>query len=321
VDDTIDTADPGPQVSIPRGKLWGVIVTFNRTEQLRELFAQISMQTQPPDNLIVVDNGSSKIVREVAEVAGATYIDAGANVGPAGAIALGMDYVLRRCAGDDWLMLFDDDDPPQTSDLIQRLRSFAQVCSEMDSRTAAVGLVGARYNPASGTFRRVPDEELVPGPVKVDYIGGGQFPTFRCRAIEDVGFFDELMFFGFDDAEYGLRLSRAGYSLYAHGEMWRASRESAGRLHLDRTALRTPADSAAWRRFYGARNITLIAWRYGSILTPITVSLASGFRGTLSLLRARRPLRDVVLPLRGAGEGLLRRSGKTIDPGGGGKTS
>lgn len=302
-----------------RPKLWGVIVTFRRPEVLRVMLTRIQEQTMVPDHLLVVDNGSDPAARRAAEEAGAEYVDSGDNIGPAGGIALGMERILEQAGENDWLVLFDDDDPPTRSDMLSELWNFATACIAKEDRAGGVGVVGARYDRRRGVFRRVPDKDLR-GAVPVDYIGGGQFPIYSFEAIRACGIFDRDYFFGFDDAEYGLRLRGAGYSLFAHGEVWQQQRAENGRLNLDKSALRTADESSSWRRYYAVRNITLIARQYGAPLTPLLVACGSGARATIAQARAKRPLKDLVLPMRGALHGLLGRVGRTVDPGSGEKT-
>lgn len=294
--------------------LWGVIVTYRRPEALKLMLSRIGEQTRVPDYLVVVDNGSEGAARAAVEGAGAFYLDAGDNLGPAGGIALGMEHVLGKAGDDDWLVLFDDDDPPTRSDLLSELSAFVAECVERDPATAGVGLVGARYDRRRGVFRRVADDELR-GRVPVDYIGGNQFPIYSCRAVRDCGVFVRDYFWGFEEAEFGLRLRRGGYSLYAHGPLWLEQRRRAGRLSLEGSALRNARNLSGWRRYYGVRNITRLARTYATPLATAYVALGGALRGAASLAASKRPLREILLPVRGAFDGALARGGRTVDPG------
>lgn len=294
--------------------LWGLLITFNRPNELAEMLKRLQSQTRSPDRLLVVDNGSQAATERAALAAGAIYLDAGDNLGPAGGIAVGMERILKEASDSDWVTVLDDDDPPRTQDMLEKLLAFAHQCRAMDPSTAGVGLAGARYNRRSGVFERVHDDELV-GAVPIDYIGGNQLPTYSCGVIRTVGVFDRSLFFGFDDGEYGLRLRAHGFSLYADGETLRAERDFYGRLNLPRSASRSRAQTPAWRRYYSVRNATILAKRHASRLTPIAVAVVGALRGSVFLARAGRPLREVLLPVRAGFDGLLGRSGKTIDPG------
>lgn len=317
----IDKSDSGQlhHDAMSQPRLWGVIVTFRRPEALEVMLARIGEQLLVPDHLLVVDNGSDAAARQAAMSAGADYLDAGENLGPAGGIALGMERVLDHAANEDWVVLFDDDDPPQRPDVLSELWNFAAACKDRDPMTAGVGVVGSRYERWRGVFRRVPDEELT-GAVPVDYIGGNQFPMYACNVLRACGVFDRSLFWGFDDAEFGLRLRQAGHALYAHGSLWHDQRARTDRLNLDPAALRTINQPGSWRRYYAVRSTTMIARRYGTPLATAVAAIGGGLRGALLLMKARRPIREILLPVRGACDGLRGRGGRTIDPGKGEKT-
>ena len=293
-------------------KLWGLVVTFRRLESLAEMLNNLQGQTHPPAEVVVVDNGSDALVEDAAAQAGAIYLDAGDNLGPAGGIALGMQHILQVAGEDDWIVVLDDDDPPESQEVFERLLSFAEERRSNDPSTAAVGTVGARYDRRSGRFQRVPDQDLH-GAVPVDYIGGGQLPIYACAAIRQVGVPDPSLFFGFDDADLGLRLKESGFSLWADGSIWRSKREQHGRLNL-RARPRTPAETPAWRRYYSLRNALILARRYGGPTAPIQLALVGAPRDILALWKAYGLSKDLLLPIRASVDGLLSRGGKRVDP-------
>lgn len=294
-------------------RLFAAVVTYRRPDELAHMLGAVKRQTKPVSELVVVDNGSDEASRRLALDAGATYLDPGGNLGPAGGVATAMRHVLTHANDGDWLVMLDDDDPPRADDLLARLWDFAQAQAAIDPLTAAVGELGGRYDPRMGIFRRVAACEIV-GAVPVDVIGGGHLPMYRCGALRRVGVFDESLFFGFEEGEFGQRLRQAGYSIYADARLWqewRADTTAQGGAHQ---ATRTSPHKAAWRRYYGVRNATLIAWRYGDFGAPLLVALGGAAKGVFALASTRRPPREVLLPLRGALDGLLRRRGRPINP-------
>jgi rhamnopyranosyl-N-acetylglucosaminyl-diphospho-decaprenol beta-1,3/1,4-galactofuranosyltransferase len=301
----------------PSGAIvWAVIVTYHRLEMLSRVVDSLRGQTRPPDRLVIVDNASEELVAARAVEWGAAYVDAGENLGPAGGIALGMREVLSQCGGGEWILLIDDDDPAADSTALMKLLQMGTSLRAADPSVAGVGLVGSRYDKARGSFLRVPDEELREA-VPVDYIGGNQLPMYSVEALRAVGVFDRSLFFGFEEAEFGLRLREAGWRLFAHGDLWRESRERSGRLGMQAAdpRLSTAAATAPWRRYYAARNATNLATRYGTKRAVLRSAVRGGLGGALRLAQARRPMKEVILPIRGAGDGLLGRMGRTVDPG------
>lgn len=299
----------------PKGaELWAVVVTFRRPDVLERMLAAVSRQTRCPDHLVVVDNDADPAVVAAAQRAGATYLDSGGNVGPAGGVALAMAHVLEHAGPDDWLLCLDDDDLPWRDDLVEILWGFAHDQVRADPATAAVGGVGGFYRRELGIFRRPEDEELV-GAVPVDVLAGGRLPMYRCQAIGEVGTFDRRLFWGFEEGEYGLRLRQAGRSLYVNGDVLLDWRRTAGELSRRSVKVRSAPNKAAWRRYYGVRNAVVLAKQYGKFWTPLLVAAGGIVRGVLGLARMRRPMHEVLLPLRGALDGLFGRLGRTVDPG------
>jgi rhamnopyranosyl-N-acetylglucosaminyl-diphospho-decaprenol beta-1,3/1,4-galactofuranosyltransferase len=294
--------------------LWLVVVTYRRPDSLRALLVRLAEQSRQPNAVVVVDNDDDPAIRRIVEDRGATYLASPTNEGPAGGIARGMAWVLERASDPDWIMLLDDDDPPSGSDTIQALLSFALVQHAADSRTAGVGLSGARWDVHRARTRRLADTELA-GTVEVDLIGGNQLPTYRVGAVRSVGTFNPGYFFGFDDAEYGLRLRQTGHRLYVEGDGWRRRRQDAGRLGTLDAHNRHNAHASAWRRYYTARNLAVLARRHGTAGAVVSVVLRSGVGGAARLAADRRPIREVVLPLRGLVDAARGRMGRTVDPG------
>ena len=296
------------------GALWAAVVTFHRPTELAAMLAAIQRQTKQADHLLVVDNGSDASVRVVAAKAGADYIDPGDNLGPAGGVATAMEYMLERAADEDWLLLLDDDNPPEATDAFEAIWRFGHQQKLEKPSTGGVGSQGGFYDPRLGIWHRPEDADLV-GPVRVDVTGGGYLPLYRCDVIRKVGTFDRTLFFGFEEGEYGQRLRSRGYSMWADGDRWLAGRTAAGQLGIKATQAKTSHKKAAWRRYYGIQNATIVAWRYGRAWTPFLVAAGGALLGVRALVRARRPLREMVLPIRGAVDGLLQRTGRTVDPG------
>lgn len=293
--------------------LWAIVVTYHRPIELAHMLTVVQRQTRPPDFIVVVDNGSDSAARHAAESAGATYLDAGDNLGPAGGVALAMSYILAHAGRDDWVVSLDDDDPPLANDLVETVWRYGLARLEADPLTAGVGCHGADYDHHRGIFRRYEDHELT-GDLLVSVVAGGSLPMYRCATLRAVGIFDRDLFFGFEEGEYGLRIKRAGLHLYVAGETALACRRIWGQLGRRSADVRTSGDKAAWRRYYSTRNSTLLAWRHADRGAALYVALGGAFKGTLALTTARRGWREVILPARGAVDGLLRKGGRTINP-------
>lgn len=292
-------------------RLFCVLATYHRREALTATLDAIMGQTRQPDVIIIVDNGSDHSARLVAEQFGAQYIDPGDNLGPAGAFCLAFGHVLSQAGPEDWVVTIGDDDPPISANRFERLWDFGCRMVELDDKVAGIGVSGARYNRRTGKFLRLPDSELT-GPVRVDYLAGNQL-FHRCGSLAQVGAYQKDLFFGFEEAEWGLRATRKGWSLYAHGTIWREDRVRHNRLGGERP--KTPINTSAWRRYYSVRNATLIAREHAELhRTAVLVALRAGLGGAAALLLAGRPLTEIILPVRGTIAGLLGKSGRTVNP-------
>jgi hypothetical protein len=300
------------------GRLLGVLVTFRRPRELAFMLQRLAEQQRPQDLLLVVDNSPTPeaerlVDRHRARGLLAEYVPAPENLGPAGAVALAMRRLLETADDDDWIILLDDGDPPEPGQLTELLE-FADRMRRQDPRLGAVGGVGAWFDWRRGRIVRIPDQRL-DGPVRVDYIGSGQLPLYRVRAVRAVGPFKAELFFGFEELEYGLRLRAAGWSLYVDGDRWREGRGIVGRLDVTgKPSARLPEPT--WRHYYGLRNlihILLAARRRGA---AIRVTLLVGLAKPLvnAPRHPGRTVRRLLLNWRACRDGWRGRLGRTVEP-------
>lgn len=250
----------------------------------------LDRQTRHPDQLVIVDNGSDPAVRVLADTYGASYLDPGENLGPAGGFTLAMRHVLESAGPDDWLLLLDDDDPPRLDDALETLWNYAQDVVSRGPRVGAVGLHGGDYDYRRGTFRRFEDDELN-GDTDVCIITGGAHPMYSCSALRDVGVFDDSLFFGFEEGEFGLRLRDRGYRLLVPGAealRWRSALGQLGRRSID---VKTATSKAPWQRYNSIRNSTILARRYAhTAWAPAYVALGVAVKGVVSMVRSGQPV-------------------------------
>jgi glycosyltransferase involved in cell wall biosynthesis len=272
--------------------------------------------------LIVVDNDprpdNQEIVRRsYPKTEALEYFPTPENIGPAGGIALGMTRVLEFADDRDWILLLDDDNPPHSETLIGDLERFGASMLAKDALTAGVGRVGARFDWRQArlvAMSRIAEGQL-DNAVSVDVIGSGHFPLYLTAAVKAVGPFATELFFGADDVEYGLRLRKAGYSLYADSSLWRQAGELDGRIGLDvRPSIRLSEPS--WRRYYGLRNLIHILRSFGRTRTALRISLVRGIAKPLAnlALRPQASLKYLRMNLRACRDGWTGRLGRTLEP-------
>jgi len=174
-----------------------------------------------------------------------------------------------------------------------------------DPMTAAVGLRGATFDArrarlVSATAHGAERSD----PVPVDYIGGNAFPYIRVGAIRQVGPFAEELFFAWDDLEYGLRLRRSGFSLYAPA---RRPREVKPSWRLGEPSL---------RRYYKLRNLIYIMRRHGRTGAAIRLTLVRGLAKPLAnmALSPRAAAGLLAMNVRACRDGWAGRMGRTMEP-------
>lgn len=309
--------DRGPGVAPSR--LYAVLVTFRRPAELADTLSRLAEQDRPLDRLIVVDNFPTPVTEAIvgsaaSAAASVEYVPAGENLGYTGGLAAGMGRVLDSAGDGDWIVCLDDDDPPTSTSTFRELHRFAEERRRVDPRTAGVALAGARFDFRRGRVVRIPTETLE-GPVSLDYLGGNAFGCYLVSAIRAAGTFEPEIFFGFSEVEFGLRLRRAGYSLYGHGDLWRERRAAAGRsAHEMRPAWRVTEPN--WRQYYSLRNLIYILRAHGRRGAAVRVTIAMGVAKPVANLpfAPRAAVRSLALNAKAAVHGWRGFMGRRVEP-------
>jgi glycosyltransferase involved in cell wall biosynthesis len=288
----------------PEPQIHGVLVTFQRPDELRASLEALDHQTRRLDRLVVVDNSPGREADPVvagAEVAGhVEYIATGANLGPAGGIAVGMERCLEFAADHDWVCLLDDDDPLPDPRILSDRIGLASSCIEDD--VAGFGGRGGVLDRRSGRLR--PCE---PGG-DADYLASGYCPLYRVNVVRSVGVFDPELFFGFDDLDYGMRVKDAGWRLKV------VPRTDVGNLPVG-----PPAWSVGpmeWRRYYSLRNLVYLLRAHGYTGAAVRVSLVNGLGKPIANvpLRPRLAVSHLRMNARAVRDAWLGRLGLTVRP-------
>jgi len=191
-------------------KIAAVIVTYNRLECLKRCFAALHSQSRLPDEIIIVNNGSTDGTGQwLSEQSGLTVITQ-KNLGGAGGFRTGFQNAFER--GYDWVWSMDDDGVP-TADCLKRLLEFpdanvtfrsplvlaietpdllafellpegskANLTSKSQAQDAAIGgLLPGIASPFNGTLISRKIFESIGFPIAELYIWGDEV-EFQCRA-------------------------------------------------------------------------------------------------------------------------------------------
>ncbi len=115
------------------------ICYWNSADIIRTTLDAVFQQTLAPDEILVVDNGSSEPVNQ-ADYPGVTVVRNELDLGAAGAVTRGFKYALER--GYDWVWVFDDDTRPPP-DTLERLVELARAAET--SGDGKIGIVAPTH--------------------------------------------------------------------------------------------------------------------------------------------------------------------------------
>lgn len=193
-----------------------VVVSFNRIELLRKCLSALQNQDRRPDEIILVDNGSTDgspaMVR--SEFPDVTVFETGTNLGGAGGFAWGIEHAIARGHDAAWLM--DDDAEPLQASLGPLVRAMENAAERPGFVTSLV--VNGAGEPNEGHLPDLSND--VEKQLKAAALGGlavnsasfvGVLIDLRAAAGMPLPYAD--FFIWFDDAEYTRRLSRASYGV------------------------------------------------------------------------------------------------------------
>ncbi|MFO1078795.1 MAG: glycosyltransferase [Planctomycetota bacterium] len=121
-----------------------IVLAFSRDEMAKQLLAALRGQTTPPDEIIVVYQGSSPEMAAWLREQGDIVLVVQENLGSAGGFSRGIEESIRR--GHGWTWVFDDDAIPNR-DALEVLRTRPYFGKEGTS------FLGSRIvNPSGGTY-------------------------------------------------------------------------------------------------------------------------------------------------------------------------
>ena len=224
---------------IHEGMLSAIVVAYKTPAELAAAVASLRAQSRPPEEIIVVDNGSAdgEPLPRLAELDGATVVRSPSNDG----FGAGCNRGARTASGDELLVMNADVvlSADALRSLSDRLNSDARIAAvgprmmsagdvQLSARsfpTVRTGLLGRRspLTRALGSARRHPREfrHVFGGAGDVDWVSGACM-LLRGQAFREVGGFDEDYFLYWEDADLCRRLG---------GKGWRVAYEPAAVVH------------------------------------------------------------------------------------------
>ena len=202
-------------------KIIAVIVTYNRCELLKRCINNIKSQSSPPDEILVINNGSTDKTLDFLNLSKITTITQN-NIGSAGGWARGIDYAISRNFDAVWLM--DDDGYPEKFAL-ENLRNLIDEdtsCissilvkeNEVESFVFPYPAINKKNKPALFSWPRkiMTRRELERRSINHKYPFAHLFngALVSIKAIRKIGNVNKRYFIYGDELDYFFRLSKAG---------------------------------------------------------------------------------------------------------------
>src|SRR5215469_8885369 len=296
------------------GKVIAVVLTYNRKELVSACLRACLDQTEPPDYVFVLDNGSTDGTRDNLRQSGIldspriVYLRVPNNIGP----AAGFDRLIRLAydAGCDWIWTMDDDVIPHPEALAHLKSAFLENFKTPEQ----VGFLSSTIVSRDGQPNNVPEidaradpgqcqkwgELLHNGLVKIRW-------STMCSAIfprstlARVGGFSPSFYFSGDDIDFTLRITEilpgylVGKSVVTH------LRQLTGVFSI----LRETDPQRIQMFFYYIRNNVYIRRRYYSNLRMVLFIGKCIWEMLQALSQKRYPLLRAVTIAKGILAGIV----------------
>lgn len=236
-------------------KLGAFIITYNRPEILINTIKLVFSQTCPPDFLLIIDNSEGlETDHAIASFQDSRikYHRMGYNAGPAGASALGLKLCMEY--GADWIYWGDDNDPPFRPDCFERLLAIRDV----NPFCGVLGAVGHFFDRKKGVIKRIQTRLLEKKDwIEVDSIAGGMCMLVSAEVIRGGILPNKDLFFGFEELDFCLKVSRKGYSLIVDCNLFLEARKNSDRVNFERPLYLKKSNLS--REYYSLRNLLIIS--------------------------------------------------------------
>jgi hypothetical protein len=279
---------PDPRRANPRGdqpRVAGIVLSYNGKDVTLLTLGSLLQSRYPALDLVLVDNGSTDgTAAAVAEAFPQVKIlRVETNRGPVPGMNLGLRWALDH--GYDYPLLLNNDlevDPGMVDELVAAVESDPKIgCAgpkayyfEDRQRLWSTGGI-VRFKESVNRERGMGDidrgqydrDEIV------DYMTGCAL-LIRREALESTGYFDPIFSLSVEDADWGVRMRRAGFrALYAHrAVLWHMVSATTGTY--------TPA-----KNFHTGRSSAIFVRRYASPWQWITFIACTAAALPLAWLR------------------------------------
>lgn len=299
------------------------IITYNRPLTLINTIEALLNQTIQPSEILVVDNSDNDRTSELIKqknIPSLSYYKVNYNSGPAGGAFFGLQ-ILSNKKKDEWILWVDDDNPPESSTLIEEI--FDALKNYPDpKKIGVIGSVGSDFNFKRGELRRFTNEELLTSEfLEASCIAGGMFPLIRADIIRQGILPNKDFFFGFEDLDFCLKVKKHGYKVIVPSKVMISRRKYSGSWNLDSSTFRFRSFRSlnhenAWRQYYSIRNMVyLFTYQFPSPKVILRYFIKTSIKSIFSLSNGVGLSVEIFyLYYLGFFHGLLAKLGMTVKP-------
>lgn len=251
-------------IPVHKNKFFGAfIMTYERTEILKESIENLKSQSFPPEVILIVDNSESHTTENFINGLNDSiiqYYRVGYNSGPAGAAKIGLAKLAEQRY--QWIYWGDDDNPPVNQTFFEHL--FKKIERNSANSKYPIGIIGGRggnLNRFTGRIRTLSNRQLQKGPlIEVDCVAGGHTMLVNALVVQNNVLPEEKLFFGFEELDFCLRVQENGFKVVTDTEEWLKSHFRLGNLS---PSYRWRGSSfgnpeALWRSYYSSRNLLFL---------------------------------------------------------------
>ncbi len=189
----------------PAVRVTAAIPCYNGARWIHATVRSLWHQTRPPDEVLVIDDGSSDASADLAAAAGARVVRHAVNRG----LAVGRNTALVAAAGD--IVVFIDVDATADPRLVETL--LAGFSASDIAGVGGGGIEAHRETLADEWRARHARQWFGPRPLESAPFLFGLCAAYRRAALLRVGGFNTALRTNAEDVEMGLRLRAAGYRL------------------------------------------------------------------------------------------------------------
>ncbi len=282
-----------------------IIVTYNRSNDLRNSLLALTRQTSAPDHIIVVNNASTDDTEEVLQTLQAQIgeklhiIIQETNTGGAGGYHRGMQEALKLPV--QWFWLLDDDAVVDEHALEELL-----LASKNTTGTFCTACISSRDHntlcwPPSRNYQTYDQLSDITIALFAPFLG---FFIHR-ETVEKIGLPDAEYFISGDDFEYSLRIKKIGGSIkwVKKSRLFHPAPEITQTKLFGKTIKHLHLPS--WRRYYDVRNRLWTARKHNSGSWVCAVFLSIITHWLLTLLLEKDALAQTKAYLKAIKHGLF----------------